>query len=99
MPGPGLVAYLFSDNLSVLLNHGDGTFAAAVNYGAGGEPTGNLDTAHGDDVMRSLTSLNDRGATIVMVTHSPTYAGHAKRLINLLDGNIVDGAARPEALA
>jgi putative ABC transport system ATP-binding protein len=53
------------------------------------EPTGNLDTAHGRDVMESLTRLNDEGATIIMVTHSPEHAAYARRTINLLDGEIV----------
>jgi putative ABC transport system ATP-binding protein len=56
------------------------------------EPTGNLDSTHGDEVMKSLTSLNDSGTTIVMVTHSPTYADYAKRLIRLFDGKIVTEA-------
>ena len=54
------------------------------------EPTGNLDSSHGDEVMRSLTSLNENGTTIVMVTHSPRYAECARRLIHLFDGAIVD---------
>jgi putative ABC transport system ATP-binding protein len=53
------------------------------------EPTGNLDTAHGREVMESLTRLNDEGATIIMVTHSPEHAAYARRTINLLDGEIV----------
>jgi len=53
------------------------------------EPTGNLDTAHGQEVMRMLQKLNEEGTTIVMVTHSPTHAKYAKRTINLLDGQII----------
>ena len=53
------------------------------------EPTGNLDSVHGEEIMRLLKRLNDEGATIVMVTHSPTHADHAKRTVNLLDGQIV----------
>lgn len=53
------------------------------------EPTGNLDTQHGDDVMRMLQSLNAEGSTIVMVTHSPTHADYASRVITMLDGHIV----------
>ncbi len=53
------------------------------------EPTGNLDTAHGDEVMRMLRQLNGEGSTIVMVTHSPAHADYAGRVINMLDGRIV----------
>ena len=53
------------------------------------EPTGNLDSAHGEEVMQSLIELNEEGTTIVMVTHSPTYADYGRRIINLFDGNIV----------
>lgn len=53
------------------------------------EPTGNLDTAHGEEVMRMLQSLNRDGATIVMVTHSPGHADYASRVVNMLDGRIL----------
>ncbi len=53
------------------------------------EPTGNLDTRNGDDVMDMLTVLNEQGATILMVTHSPTHAERAHRTINFLDGRVV----------
>ena len=53
------------------------------------EPTGNLDTKNGEDVMDMLTTLNEQGATIMMVTHSPTHAERAHRIINFLDGRIV----------
>ncbi|HQV31661.1 MAG TPA: ABC transporter ATP-binding protein [Calditrichia bacterium] len=53
------------------------------------EPTGNLDSAHGDEVMRLLTSLNKKGTTIVMVTHSPMYAEYGHRTIHLFDGQMV----------
>ena len=53
------------------------------------EPTGNLDSSHGDDVMRILVDLNENGTTIVMVTHSPAYADYANRVIHLFDGHIV----------
>ena len=55
------------------------------------EPTGNLDSAHGDEVMKLLTELNKAGTTIVMVTHSPHDAGFASRIINLFDGEVVSG--------
>ncbi|HET9510713.1 MAG TPA: ABC transporter ATP-binding protein [Sphingomonas sp.] len=58
------------------------------------EPTGNLDTANGEQVMNILTGLNDAGATIVMVTHSPSHADMAKRRIDMLDGRIVASALR-----
>ncbi|MEM6638355.1 MAG: ABC transporter ATP-binding protein [Pseudomonadota bacterium] len=53
------------------------------------EPTGNLDSAHGEEVMGMLRSLNEQGATIVMVTHSPSHADWARRTVNLLDGRVV----------
>ena len=53
------------------------------------EPTGNLDSHHGDEVMRLLVELNNSGTTILMVTHSPTYAEYAHRTIHLFDGRIV----------
>ena len=54
------------------------------------EPTGNLDTKNGAEVMELLTSLNREGATIVMVTHSERDAAYAHRVIRLLDGQIID---------
>lgn len=53
------------------------------------EPTGNLDTKNGEEVMRLLTQLNEEGTTIVMVTHSPKDAGYSNRIIRLLDGEVV----------
>jgi len=53
------------------------------------EPTGNLDTVNGEEVMQLLTELNDEGTTIVMVTHSHSHAEYAHRVVNLLDGAIV----------
>jgi len=58
------------------------------------EPTGNLDTENGQQVMDILTSLNGEGATIIMVTHSPSHADMAKRRIDMLDGRIVSSVAR-----
>ena len=58
------------------------------------EPTGNLDTANGEQVMDILTALNAGGATIVMVTHSPSHADMAKRRIDMLDDRIVASAMR-----
>ena len=53
------------------------------------EPTGNLDSAHGDEVMKILAQLHENGTTIVMVTHSPAYAEYGHRTIHLFDGHIV----------
>ncbi|WP_026376117.1 ABC transporter ATP-binding protein [Aestuariibacter salexigens] len=53
------------------------------------EPTGNLDSAHGQEVMEMLQSLNEEGTTIIMVTHSPSHADYAHRTINLFDGQVV----------
>ena len=53
------------------------------------EPTGNLDSAHGDEVMKILTDLNENGTTILMVTHSPANAELAHRIVHLFDGQIV----------
>ncbi len=52
------------------------------------EPTGNLDSKNGEEVMTLLENLNNEGATIVMVTHSPSHAERAHRIINLFDGKI-----------
>ena len=56
------------------------------------EPTGNLDSKNGLEVMQLLTQLNNEGTTIVMVTHSQRDAGFAQRIINLLEGQIVPEA-------
>jgi len=53
------------------------------------EPTGNLDSANGEEVMELLSGLNNEGTTIIMVTHSPTDAEKAHRIIHLFDGHIV----------
>lgn len=53
------------------------------------EPTGNLDSANGEEVMNLLTELNKDGTTIVMVTHSPADAEYAHRIVQLFDGHIV----------
>ncbi len=53
------------------------------------EPTGNLDSAHGQDVMRLLRELNEEGTTLVMVTHSAEHASLASRSVRLLDGRVL----------
>ncbi|MDH4108389.1 MAG: ABC transporter ATP-binding protein [Gammaproteobacteria bacterium] len=58
------------------------------------EPTGNLDSVHGQEVMEMLRSLNADGTTIVMVTHSPAHADYAHRTVNLFDGHVVTDSKR-----
>lgn len=53
------------------------------------EPTGNLDSVHGQEVMETLRSLNAEGTTIVMVTHSAAHSDYARRTVNLFDGHVV----------
>lgn len=53
------------------------------------EPTGNLDSSNGDDVMKMLTQLNEQGTTVIMVTHSPRNAEFGHRILRLLDGKVV----------
>jgi putative ABC transport system ATP-binding protein len=53
------------------------------------EPTGNLDTANGDAVMDMLRRLNASGTTLIMVTHSETYAARAERVVGMLDGRLL----------
>ena len=53
------------------------------------EPTGNLDSKNGKEVMRLLTELNEAGTTIIMVTHSAHDSGYSHRIINMLDGQVL----------
>jgi len=53
------------------------------------EPTGNLDSAHGEEVMQLLEQLNQNGTTIVMVTHSAHDAEYSQRIVRLFDGQVV----------
>ena len=53
------------------------------------EPTGNLDSANGEEVMNLLQQLNEEGTTIIMVTHSPSDAEKANRIVHLFDGHVV----------
>jgi putative ABC transport system ATP-binding protein len=55
------------------------------------EPTGNLDSKNGIEVINLLTELNKEGTTIIMVTHSERDAGYAHRIVNLFDGQVVAG--------
>ncbi len=59
------------------------------------EPTGALDTKSGDQIMEIFKSLNAEGVTIVMITHEPEIAAHAKRTLHIRDGLLVDGGGRP----
>jgi putative ABC transport system ATP-binding protein len=58
------------------------------------EPTGNLDSHHGEEVMDMLTTLNRQGTTILMVTHSHAHAERANRILNMLDGRLVSDTAQ-----
>ncbi len=62
------------------------------------EPTGNLDSTHGQEVMNLLSGLNEEGTTIVMVTHSPSDAEYSHRIIHLFDGQIVTENVKEKAL-
>ena len=53
------------------------------------EPTGNLDSEHGEEVMKLLLQLNEEGTSILMVTHSAANAAYSSRIVNLLDGKVV----------
>jgi len=60
------------------------------------EPTGNLDSAHGEEVMRIIGELNEAGTTVIMVTHSPAYAEYGHRIVHLFDGHIVSENVQKE---
>ncbi len=57
------------------------------------EPTGNLDSKNGEDILDMLKVLNEQGTTILMVTHSKSHAARANRIVNLLDGSVVQEIA------
>jgi putative ABC transport system ATP-binding protein len=59
------------------------------------EPTGNLDSVHGDEVMNLLSNLNQNGTTIIMVTHSQRDAEYAQRVIMLFDGQVINEKFTP----
>jgi putative ABC transport system ATP-binding protein len=63
------------------------------------EPTGNLDSRNGEEVMQMLEILNEQGATILMVTHSAEHAARAHRIVNMLDGRIVPEAVHARGVA
>jgi putative ABC transport system ATP-binding protein len=56
------------------------------------EPTGNLDSKSGEEVMKIFDELNAEGHTVILVTHEPDIAAHARRTIRVVDGRIVEGA-------
>ena len=61
------------------------------------EPTGNLDSATGEQIMSLIEQLNDEGATIVVITHEHAIAERCPRQIRVLDGQVVSDTAKPEA--
>jgi putative ABC transport system ATP-binding protein len=65
------------------------------------EPTGNLDSATGVQIMEVLAKLNEQGKTIVMVTHEPDIAAYARRRLHMIDGNIdrIEQGAHPRGAA
>ena len=63
------------------------------------EPTGNLDSEHGEEVMKILVHLNEEGTTVIMVTHSEENAAYGSRVIHLLDGRVVSEKSPDRAYA
>ena len=57
------------------------------------EPTGNLDSKHGQEVMGMITDLNNKGTTVLMVTHSEEHAQYAHRIVRMLDGQVISQSA------
>jgi putative ABC transport system ATP-binding protein len=53
------------------------------------EPTGALDSGTGTEIMRLLAEVNERGTTVVLVTHDEHLAGHAQRIVRLMDGKLI----------
>jgi len=53
------------------------------------EPTGNLDSKSGEEILKIFSELNERGQTIIIVTHDPEVAKHAGRIVRMRDGKIV----------
>jgi putative ABC transport system ATP-binding protein len=63
------------------------------------EPTGNLDTRNGEEVMGMLDTLNQQGTTVLMVTHSHEHAARAQRIISMVDGRITNQTHSPRRVA
>jgi putative ABC transport system ATP-binding protein len=59
------------------------------------EPTGNLDSRSGEDILNILTALNDQGVTMIIVTHDENVADRCRRIITLKDGRIINDKVRP----
>jgi putative ABC transport system ATP-binding protein len=59
------------------------------------EPTGNLDSRTGEEIMRLFDRLHDEGNTLIVVTHEQHIADHASRIVRLSDGDIVSDKKRP----
>jgi len=57
------------------------------------EPTGNLDSATGDEIMKLFDNLHEQGNTLIVVTHEQHIADHARRIVRLSDGNVVADTA------
>lgn len=60
------------------------------------EPTGNLDSENGEEVMNLISELHEEGTTIIMVTHSPANSEYSQRVIHLFDGHIVTENVKEE---
>jgi putative ABC transport system ATP-binding protein len=61
------------------------------------EPTGNLDSAQGEEVMNLLAGLHENGSTVVMVTHSQHDSEYAQRIIRLFDGQVINENIRSKS--
>lgn len=62
------------------------------------EPTGALDSKSGVQIMELFQQLNEEGVTVVMITHDENIASHAKRIVRIIDGELLDGSGREEAV-
>ncbi|MDI3518169.1 MAG: putative transport system ATP-binding protein [Caldanaerobacter sp.] len=60
------------------------------------EPTGNLDSKSGNEIMKIITELNERGNTVVVVTHDPNIAAQAKRIVRIKDGRILGNEVKAQ---